>query len=167
MEPNQGWIRQTCWRFMSFNARGRSIWIDWYISILKAVQQFHTAGMISNTVVYLLPELDIFNQNKSFSLETFFNYSIIFQQWKYLPDSGQLQHLRSSLCLDTSIGQLTVQTCNSHTYTQRWRWKFPGASSASQVQCQNLWRRFIMVFQKPFLNIILVSSICADKSQLV
>jgi len=55
------------------------------------------------------------------------------QQWKYLPESGQLQHLRSTLCLDTSMGQLTVQTCNPHSYTQRWRWKFPGASSASQV----------------------------------
>ena len=135
---------------MSFNARGRSIWIDWCISILKAVQQFHTAGMISNKAVYLFLLLDIFNA--LFLFETFFKFSIIFQQWKYLPDSGRLQHLRSSLCLDTSVGQLTVQTCNPHTYTQRWRWKFPGASSASQVQCQYFWRRFIMVFQKPFFN---------------
>ena len=65
--------------------------------------------------------------------KVFINFFIlIIQQWRYLQESGQLQHVRSSLCLDTAIGQLAMQTCNPHTYTQRWKWKFPGASSASQ-----------------------------------
>ena len=51
VEFNQGWICQTCWRFMSFNARWWSIWI-WCVSISKAVQQLHSAGKISVTIIY-------------------------------------------------------------------------------------------------------------------